>query len=160
MLSRPRIALLVALGALLAALAALLPLSRSAFEDSDAAGLPAVSAPAAKAVPDELEPAIHPEDARHVPAIDPPSNRGRGDGPLDGTPQASAPSDSSDPTDSAGASSPEDAAFTAAFGEPTPELLRASVEAVVADVFADRRLSRCGADGAAARHHFRVCRSR
>ena len=36
---------------------------------------------------------------------------------------------------------PADAPFVAAFGEPTPELLRASVEAVVADLFVDRALS-------------------
>lgn len=45
--------------------------------------------------------------------------------------------DSADPS----ASDPADAAFVEAWGEPTPELLRASIEAVVADLFVDRTLA-------------------
>lgn len=44
---------------------------------------------------------------------------------------------------------PADAPFVEAFGEPTPELVRAAIEAVVADLFVDRPLSPAELDRAA-----------
>jgi len=123
-----RIALLVVLGAVGAVAMALFgwpplregaPDHNDAAHDQDVAAPPTVAAPAHAPAPVLVpKPApTHPDD-------------------LSLSADKSAETSTAVP-----AVDPADAPFVETWGEPTPELLRASIEAVVADIFVDRTLA-------------------